>query len=551
MKSLLRLLPIFAVCWVGVFPASAAVFNVTRTDDPEPNGCNSNIDCSLREAVIAANGNSEADSINLPAGTYVLTRNGQDQNAAAGDLDLLGQNVTISGADGRTTIIDAASLNDRIFEIVSAPSLILNSLTLRGGNASGGNPNGGAVLATGGSLFTDNVWMTGNSAVSGGAIFVDTFDAELNNSTLSENIATGTAQGEGGGGLAVDSGNVSLSNSTVSGNQSGEDGGGLYGLASDFAVFSSTVADNDAADLGGGIFLDEDLTTESNLTIANSILATNRVNSGSLDCSKSTNSTASSEGYNIFGGVDDCDVTAGPEDELNVAATGLRPLDNYGGETPTHLLAAGGPAIDHGNPAGCDAAGGAPLATDQRGQNREAGGRCDSGADELGESDLSVAKTDDTDVIGVGGVFNYIVTVTNNGPDVNFNVTLSDDLPDQVSFNSVVPNDDTDVCFQAAGEVSCELGELAVGESATVTISVTAESGGFATNNATVTGTEVDPNPDNDTAELDTQIAGGGGCGLSGAENVSESVFWFGVIGFFGTGILLRGLRRQRRAKVS
>jgi hypothetical protein len=137
-----------------------------------------------------------------------------------------------------------------------------------------------------------------------------------------------------------------LSNSTVSGNQSGEDGGGLYGLASDFAVFSSTVADNDAADLGGGIFLDEDLTTESNLTIANSILATNRVNSGSLDCSKSTNSTASSEGYNIFGGVDDCDVTAGPEDELNVAATGLRPLDNYGGETPTHLLAAGGPTME-------------------------------------------------------------------------------------------------------------------------------------------------------------------------------------------------------------
>ncbi len=54
----------------ATFPVKAApaTFNVTVKDDPHPDGCQVN-DCSLREAIIAANGNGnpdETDTINIP-----------------------------------------------------------------------------------------------------------------------------------------------------------------------------------------------------------------------------------------------------------------------------------------------------------------------------------------------------------------------------------------------------------------------------------------------------------------------------------------------------
>ncbi|HNR92616.1 MAG TPA: right-handed parallel beta-helix repeat-containing protein [Dokdonella sp.] len=61
------LLVLFAV------EAQAATFNVTRIDDPEPDACVP-ADCSLREAVLAANAAAGADTVVLPAGVYTLTR---------------------------------------------------------------------------------------------------------------------------------------------------------------------------------------------------------------------------------------------------------------------------------------------------------------------------------------------------------------------------------------------------------------------------------------------------------------------------------------------
>ena len=75
--------------------AHAAAINVTTTlDEYGAAGAG----CSLREAIQAANtdaafggctaGNS-ADTINLPAGTYTLTRAGVDEDSnATGDLDV-------------------------------------------------------------------------------------------------------------------------------------------------------------------------------------------------------------------------------------------------------------------------------------------------------------------------------------------------------------------------------------------------------------------------------------------------------------------------------
>ena len=56
-------------------PAAAAVFTVTKTADTLDGACDP-YDCSLREAVVAANLAAGAGVIELPPGTYVLTRTG-------------------------------------------------------------------------------------------------------------------------------------------------------------------------------------------------------------------------------------------------------------------------------------------------------------------------------------------------------------------------------------------------------------------------------------------------------------------------------------------
>src|SRR5207248_11387808 len=74
-----------------------STFNVTTTLD--------GVAGSLRQAVVAANTNPGADTINVPVGTYTLTQSG-----TAGDLEITGH-VTIQGAGAGTTVIDADYLN--------------------------------------------------------------------------------------------------------------------------------------------------------------------------------------------------------------------------------------------------------------------------------------------------------------------------------------------------------------------------------------------------------------------------------------------------------
>lgn len=400
----------------GPVAHAATITPTVFTDDNTDNG-----NCTLREAILAANtdtvedqcpAGSGADVISLAAGTYTLTVGpGGDNAAANGDLDLRDGDLTIVGAGPDFTTIDGADL-DRVFDMapLGPPiSVVLDGLTVRGGDGAG--VGGGAIYSTDGSLTIRNAVFTDNTTTSdGGAIWsATTVTLSITDSLFFANSATSeggaiearslatldrvvirdnTAGSDSGAIENVTGGDLTIRDSTVSGNMAGSGGaienyatltiinstfsgnqatssvgGGIRDLTgATSAIINSSITGNSTVSMGGGGGLYESGTT----TLTNTIVANNIA---PADANCSGNGTITSGGNNLSND-GSCGFTQ-PLDEP-VADPLLGPLADNGGPTPTHALLPGSPAVD--------TASGCPP-SDQRGAPRS--GACDVGAYEL------------------------------------------------------------------------------------------------------------------------------------------------------------------------
>jgi CSLREA domain-containing protein len=217
-------------------PAGAAVFTVTKTTDTADGACDA--DCSLREAIVAANG-APGSTVVVPAGAYRLSipRGARGANALGTGTDgnlVVSVAMTIAGAGSDATIVDARPTEgadgvDRVFGVTLTGNLAMSGLTLQGGKTLEFG-QGGGMLVLGGTASLTRVRVTGNVGTSGGGGL-----------TVS------------GGGLP---GNLTLTRCTIDTNTTGAmgQGGGLLNLASNLTVYDSTIADNVATrSTGGGI----------------------------------------------------------------------------------------------------------------------------------------------------------------------------------------------------------------------------------------------------------------------------------------------------------
>jgi uncharacterized repeat protein (TIGR01451 family) len=117
----------------------------------------------------------------------------------------------------------------------------------------------------------------------------------------------------------------------------------------------------------------------------------------------------------------------------------------------------------------------------------------------VGPTDLSLTKADTADPVTVGDTFGYVITVKNAGLNDAGAVTTTDTLPSQVSYVSATPSSGT--CQKSGSKVTCDLGQINAGASATVTIMVKATSSGTASNTASLTSSD----DTNATNNLDTE----------------------------------------------
>jgi hypothetical protein len=206
-------LAMIALVLLFAAPARATVIPVSSFTDPVTMG-----DCSLRDAVDAANGDTGVDTcpagsgddvIRLGTGSYLLANGAAGENAnGTGDLDALAGNgaLTIEGT-GATTI-SAQGLGDRVLDVLAGETVTLRGVTITGGAPPG--EDGGGIRNAGALTLVDAA-VVANRAADGAA-------------------GGPPNSGHAGGGI-WSSGPLSLLRSTVSDNVAGTGGAATTGPA--------------------------------------------------------------------------------------------------------------------------------------------------------------------------------------------------------------------------------------------------------------------------------------------------------------------------------
>ena len=194
-----------------VMVAPNSNFAVTKTADTNDGTCNG--DCSLREAIRAANTAAGADTISFNLnGTFQLTIAGANENASAtGDLDMT-QALTITGNGTGNTIITAGTTTangiDKVFSVNPSFSLAfatsISGLTIRYGR----NPSAFSGDGFGGGLDWDG------TATGMGTISMSNVNVDQNRTT--DGLGGGLVFTRGAGGSGVSLTNVNVTGNTAS-----------------------------------------------------------------------------------------------------------------------------------------------------------------------------------------------------------------------------------------------------------------------------------------------------------------------------------------------
>jgi CSLREA domain-containing protein len=328
---------------------------VTKTADTNDGACDA--DCSLREALTAAQND---DLINFSS----LFNTPQNIDLATA-LPVINRSIAIQGPGAQLLTVRrsfTAASDFRVFDIVASNAVTLSGMTISNGRVSVDNVGGGISSLS--QLTLIGVHLTGNSAGSGGGVYLASAGGVFSASTFSANIST-NAGGSGGGIFFQGPGALAVVNCTVSGNHSVNSAGGVSNLSvggnSQMQIINSTVFGNTAVGVPGGIRSTAvGAGSASNVTLRNTIVAGNSPSNFETLVFGGASASIQSQDFNLS---DNYNGAFTPlASDITSATPRLAPLALYGGSTPTHALLSGSPALDAGDASG--------QLLDQRGLSR-------------------------------------------------------------------------------------------------------------------------------------------------------------------------------------
>lgn len=165
---------------------------------------------------------------------------------------------------------------------------------------------------------------------------------------------------------------------------------------------------------------------------------------------------------------------------------------------------------------GLDGANSAQISTDSAHLYVSAGNNDDGVSVYDLRSDLSVIKTDSADPVAPSATFSYNLNVTNNGPALASNVSISDLVPSQLSIISVEP---AERCAINGQNVSCSIPSLSATTNTVVTVTVAAPATeGSISNTVMVESDQIDAAIENNTDTESTEVSNTG----SGSDPTGE-----------------------------
>jgi CSLREA domain-containing protein len=335
-------------------PQAGPTFTVTDVNDHDDGSCTSD-DCTLREALNAANANADANTISFAPGVTGIIQLGTV-------LPDITTSVVIQGPGARVLTVQrslGAATNFRIFNVAGSVTATISSLTVANGNLPGGL--GGGILSHG-SLTLDKVTLINNAANggNGGGIY-SAGPCVITNSTIYGNTVNSSTTAGSGGGIFNFGATLTITNSSIAANSatctntSNDSGGGIYSNVGNVTLTNDTITGN-SGDIGGGV-------TGANgavVRVRNTIIALNTSSKGS-----DVNGNFTSDGHNFIGKAFTISGSSGYStgftdgvngDQVGAGTASAPPKDpkfatfgNNGGPTDTMALLSTSTAINAGN----------------------------------------------------------------------------------------------------------------------------------------------------------------------------------------------------------
>jgi CSLREA domain-containing protein len=328
-------------------PQTAATLTVTNGDDHD-NGLCSDDDCTLREAITAANALAGDNTIGFAAGVT-----GTIQLRSA--LPNLASNITIDGPGAdRLTVRRDTQFGGSLYRIFTSsngtstgPTVSLLDMTISNGRGSGTPANGGGVYNDHGTLRIERCRINLNAATNAAGLWSVGGSTTVVESTIDHNEATGVGGGilNSGtlGNAALTLTNVTLENNSASGGGAAIYNAGPSGAAT-VTLQNVTISNNF---FSASIYNDG---SNSNVSPRNSIFSPRL---GYPSFTNVNGATITSLGYNISsdpaggdGGTGPGGVLTHPTDRRNTDPKLAAGLDFHGGGTPTVALRGDSPAVN-------------------------------------------------------------------------------------------------------------------------------------------------------------------------------------------------------------